>query len=158
MGQSSRRHPERAQAERCRTTLAMPDDSDANGGGSLDIEQLGQLEDARALFDKGVSFGTEGRHEDAVAAYGELISRYGETTDPEFQELVAYALRNRGVRLGMLDRHREAIESYDQLVARFGQALDPDLREHVAAALLNKGVRLKKLRRTKRLWRSLTSF
>jgi tetratricopeptide (TPR) repeat protein len=126
---------------------ALSDESGANGGGSLDSDGFGITDDAGALFDRGVALGEQSRHEEAIGAYEELISRHGEATDPELRKLVAYALRNRGFRLGMLDRHEEAIESYDELIARFGESQDTVLREQVAAALLNKGVRLKKLRR-----------
>jgi methyltransferase (TIGR00027 family) len=91
-----------------------------------------------------------GRSEDAIAAYDDLLSRFGAATELPLRELVANALVNKGVALSALGRGDDAIAAYDGLLARFNEATGLPLRELelVAKALLNKGVTLGALGRS----------
>ena len=87
------------------------------------------------------------RSDEAIAAYDEVVARFGTAAEPSLCERVALALLNKGDVLGYLKRNDEAIAVYDNVVARFGEATEPELRKLVAKALLNKGVVLNRLAR-----------
>jgi tetratricopeptide (TPR) repeat protein len=92
--------------------------------------------------DLGIALGELGRAEEAVAAYEEVVARFGDSAGDELGEQVAKALFNKGVQLGKLDRAAEAIAVYDEVVARFGDSAAEAEREAVGRALVNKGIRL----------------
>src|SRR5262249_28177360 len=77
---------------------------------------------------------------EAIAAYDDLIARFGTATELSPREYVALALNNKAVALSSLNRAEEAIEVYNHLLIRFGTATELPLRERVAAALKNKGI------------------
>jgi tetratricopeptide (TPR) repeat protein len=89
---------------------------------------------ARALFNKGITLGALGRSEDAIAAYDDVVGRFGLATEAPLREQVAMALVNKGVTLGALGRSEDAIAAYDDVVDRFGLATEAPLREQVAMA------------------------
>jgi tetratricopeptide (TPR) repeat protein len=103
---------------------------------------------ARSLYNKGVTLGMLNRSEDEIAAYDEVVRRFGDDTEPALREQVAKALYNKGFRLGALNRSEDAITAYDEVVRRFGDDTEPALREQVAKALYNKGARLGALNRS----------
>jgi len=109
--------------------------------GDVDLELSEQM--ARALFNKAVALGILGRSEEALAAYEEVVRRFGEANEPALREQVAKALFNKGVRLGALGRSEEEIAVSEEVVRRFGEATESALREQVAKALFNKGVALR---------------
>ena len=49
---------------------------------------------------KAVTLGQLDRSEEAVRAYGEVVTRFGDAAEPELREQVARALVNKGVTLG----------------------------------------------------------
>ena len=63
---------------------------------------------AGALVVKGVVLGQLGRHEEELAAYDQVIERFGGSKDPALAETVVMALRNAGSRLRELGREEEA--------------------------------------------------
>ena len=63
-----------------------------------------------------------GRSEDAIAAYDDVLARFGAATELPLRELVAKALVNKGVTLGALGRSEDAIAAYEDVLARFGAA------------------------------------
>ena len=106
------------------------------------MQTLTDSGDINAPLNTGVILGELGQPEDGIAAYDQVVERFGEATGPALREQVAKALVNKGVTLGQLGRSEEAAGAYDQVVERFGEATGPALREQVAMALVNKGVRL----------------
>ncbi len=84
---------------------------------------------------------------DTVAAYEEVIRRFGENEIPAVLGWVAKALVNKGAALGALNRPQEALEACDEVVRRFGESDNPTLRESVASALLNRAKPLGALNR-----------
>jgi hypothetical protein len=56
-----------------------------------------------ALVNKGAALRRAGRPEEAVAAYEEVISRFGDATEPGLREQVAKARRGKGQILGGTD-------------------------------------------------------
>ena len=60
---------------------------------------------------------TQGRVDDAIALYAELVDRYGDNEDAEVREQVARALQWQGYLLGQQGKSEERIRSYDALNA-----------------------------------------
>lgn len=102
---------------------------------------------AFALFNRAYALGELSRPDDEIAAYTELIDRFGKSDLLSLQERVAKALINRGITLGTLERHDDEIAAYDELIERFGKTDVPTLQEEVAEALVNKGITLGALER-----------
>ncbi|CAE6703844.1 tetratricopeptide repeat protein [Candidatus Nitrotoga fabula] len=94
---------------------------------------------SKALVNKGAALAQMGRNEEAIAAYDEVVHRFGEATEEPLREQVATALMNKGKTLGKMGRDEEAIAVYDKVVRHFGEATEAPLREQVATALVNKG-------------------
>jgi hypothetical protein len=69
-----------------------------------------------------------------IAAYDDLLARFGNATELPLRERVTRALVNKGITLGALDRSTEAIAVYDDVLARFDDATEPGLREQVEEA------------------------
>jgi tetratricopeptide (TPR) repeat protein len=92
-----------------------------------------------ALFAQGVAFGKQGKPDEEIAIYNDLIDRFGDSTVPALQEQMAKALLNKGVAFGQQNKPDEAIAAYEKLIARFGDSSMPALQELVAKALFNKG-------------------
>ena len=58
--------------------------------------------------------------QDAVAAWDEVIRRFGESEASADREQVSLALVNKGKALGRLGRAEEALAVLDDVVRRFG--------------------------------------
>ncbi len=99
-----------------------------------------QVEVAQALLNKGVAHGQRDESDAALAAYDDLVARYGAGAAPELQVQVAKALLNKGITHGQRDESKAELAAYDDLVARYGGSDAPELQLRVAKALLNKGV------------------
>jgi tetratricopeptide (TPR) repeat protein len=88
---------------------------------------------AATLASKGVTLMRLERYEEGIAVCGEVVSLYGDRTDPPTQVLVAGALLQQGIALGVLGRPEDALLAYDDLLQRFGDVTgNPDLAEVVA--------------------------
>jgi tetratricopeptide (TPR) repeat protein len=85
-------------------------------------------------MNKGVAHGKADRPDEEIAAYDEVVRRFGDAQEPALREQVAKALVNKGVAHGKADRPDEAIIAYDEVVRRFGDAQEPALRVLVAKA------------------------
>jgi tetratricopeptide (TPR) repeat protein len=138
-----------------KAALAKPDAAEI--ASPLPPESTAREDVVRVLRSKGFELAQLGRREEAIAAYDDLLARFGSATEPSIREHVAVArrlrdalsraLRSKGVELGELGRREEAIAAYDDLLACFGSATEPSIREDVARALCNKGVELGELGR-----------
>ncbi len=103
---------------------------------------------ANELFMAALKLDAEGRSDDEIAIYDEIVARFGDSDAAALKVPVAKALFNKGVRLGKLGRSEDAIAAYDEVVARFGSSDATELQESAARALFNKGITLGKLGRT----------
>jgi len=103
---------------------------------------------ARAMFYRAITLGNRDRGEEAITAYGQFVSRFANTEDPEIAEQVATALVNKGVTLGQLGQSEEAVAVYDEVVSHFGDLKEAGIAAQVALALVNKGVTLGQLGRS----------
>ena len=102
---------------------------------------------ARELIEKGVTFHKLKRPQEALAAYDEVVRRYGASKAPTLREAVAVALHCKGDLLWELERPEDALGTCDEVVHRYGASKAPTLRGAVAVALVNKGLVLHKLER-----------
>ena len=112
------------------------DDADASA------ERLG-----RDLLERGRAVRKLKRPEEALAAYDEVVRRFGENEAPALDETVAEALLEKGATLAGLHRQEEALATCDEVVGRYGESEAPTLLETVAKALFNKGVAFGELNR-----------
>ena len=74
---------------------------------------------ARELLRKALALAESGRLQDAVAAWDDVIRRYGASDAPADREQVSMALVNKGKALGGLGRAEEALAVLDDVVRRF---------------------------------------
>ena len=94
---------------------------------------------ARILHAKGLALEKLGESETAIAAWDEVVERFGAGSAPEIQFPVAMSLANKGYALDQLEETEQAIATFDEVVERFGDSDIPDLQLPLAMALLCKG-------------------
>ena len=102
---------------------------------------------ARELFGKALALVENGRLQDAVAAWDEVVRRFGESDAPADLEQVSMALVSKGMALGGLGRVEEALAVLDEVVRRFGVNSGEGHPVAVATALAGKGEMLTNLNR-----------
>jgi tetratricopeptide (TPR) repeat protein len=78
--------------------------------------------------------GELGRPADALAAFQQVIDRYGDDPAPALRERVAAALGNQGAMFGTLGRPAEALGAYQQVIDRYGEDPAPKMRRRVERA------------------------
>ena len=101
-----------------------------------------QVEVAKALLNKGITHGQRDESKAELAAYDDLVARYGGSDAPELQVRVAKALLFKGITHGQRDESEAELAAYDDLVGRYGGSDTPELQVRVAKALLFKGITL----------------
>ena len=104
-----------------------------------DSQEL-QVQVAKALLFEGITHDLSNESEAALAAYDDLIARFGDSDSPELQVQVAEALLFKGVTYSQRDESEAALAAYDDLIARFGDSDSPKIQVQVAQALLFKGI------------------
>ena len=102
---------------------------------------------ARELLRKALTLAESGQLQDAVAAWDEVIRRFGESDARPDLEQVSMALVNKGKALGRLGRAEEALAVLDDVVRRFGVNNGEGHTLAVATALAGKGGMLSSLDR-----------
>ncbi|MEZ5479561.1 MAG: tetratricopeptide repeat protein [Thiolinea sp.] len=82
---------------------------------------------AKALLNKGVTLGEKlNDPQGEVAAYDDLLQRFGDSPVPGVQEQCAKALFSKGVTLRQqLNDPQGAVATYDKLLQRFGDSPSP---------------------------------
>jgi hypothetical protein len=104
--------------------------------------------EAVALFNEAIRLKELERDEDVVAAYDELVVRFGGTDQlPGTALLVVKGIQNRALALGRLGRDEERLAAYEDIVMRYGDATEPEMRERVARALHSRATAFGKLGR-----------
>ena len=89
---------------------------------------------------KGITHGQRDESGTELAAYDDLVARFGANDTPEIQVQVATALVNKGVTHGRRSEHDAALVANNDLIARFGASDTPEIQVQVAKTLVNKGV------------------
>ena len=102
---------------------------------------------AKELLRKALALAESGQLQDAVAAWDEVIRRFGESDATADLEQVSLALVNKGKALGRLGRAEEALTVLDDVERRFGVNNGEGHSLAVATALAGKGGMLSNLDR-----------
>jgi tetratricopeptide (TPR) repeat protein len=103
-------------------------------GKILELPRATPEQIARALFHKGAALGELGHAQDELAAYDEVIRRFGDSSEPGLREQVAKALFNKGITLSQINRMDDAAEVCDDVISRFGGAPEAEIRKLVDSA------------------------
>jgi tetratricopeptide (TPR) repeat protein len=93
----------------------------------------------RDLIEAGATLEALGHHDEALAAYTEVDTRFSDDADADVAELVAIALLRRGQMLSKLRRREESIAVFEDIVSRFQGAEDPRFRIRVAQSHFRSG-------------------
>jgi hypothetical protein len=83
------------------------------------------LREAKALHGQGYCLMEMGRQSEAIAAYDEVVRRFGDSSEPALKERVAKALINKGYALYSGGKQAEAIAACDEVVRRLGDSSEP---------------------------------
>ena len=78
--------------------------------------------------------------DDAIAAYDDLVARFGDDDAPELRVACCEGLRNKAAALIEAGRPIEAIETYSHLNEIYGADVSSAVQERVAIALVNHGL------------------
>ena len=92
---------------------------------------------AGTLLFNGIHLDKLHREEEALAAYNDVITRFGNSQNTKIQEDVAKALFNKGGDLYELHRIGQARADWEELVYRFKDNPDVDIQKTVANARHN---------------------
>ena len=65
--------------------------------------------------------------DEQLAAFEEVISRYGDSTDPDNTPNLARAFYSKAFALQEMGRHTEAADAYDVVISRYGDSDDRSL-------------------------------
>ena len=103
--------------------------------------------EGRKLLHTGATLIERKRLAEAMAAFDEVVRRYGESPEPAHFDLAAKALMGRGAVFLELKLFGEALEVCDEVVRRFGTNEVPALVGLAASAMLHKGFALDELGR-----------
>lgn len=96
---------------------------------------------AAALISRGNALGAT-EPAAAIALYDEVVTRFGEATEPQLREQVAQALIGKAIIMREGGEYEAATIAYGEVVTRFGEATEPELRAWLATALLHRGMAL----------------
>ena len=94
---------------------------------------------ARAFHIKARAYKELDDSQAAVAAYDEVVTRFGASDSPEVQVPVAWALSRKGDVQTERGELGAAVAAYDEVVTRFGASDSPEVQAAVAGALSRKG-------------------
>ncbi|MFV3130754.1 tetratricopeptide repeat protein [Niveispirillum sp. KHB5.9] len=98
-----------------------------------------KLATAVALLSQGHSLVEKSDFLTAVSIFTDIITRFGDDTEPRLQELVAWVMVKKGFAHGQMGDHSAEIVAYETVIDRFAEDTAPNRRILVAMALVNKG-------------------
>ena len=87
-----------------------------------------------------------GRREEEIAAYDDVLSRYGQAAEPGLRAQVARALSHKGAALGLMNRTAEEVAAYQQFEG-YQAALEPAHPNLLASTLYLRGMAPQNLNR-----------
>ena len=114
----------------------------------LPEDEFEELAAAKPLFRKAVELQKQGRLEESLAAWDEVVRRFGESRSPGVFQLVALAHYCKAWALGELDRPEDALAGFEEAGRRLGEGDTEVDVEMLADALLRRGLTLAQLDRT----------
>jgi tetratricopeptide (TPR) repeat protein len=90
---------------------------------------------AKALNNKGITlYELDRGFDEQLAAFGEVISRYGDSPDPNNAPNLARAYFSKGYALETMGLPADAVEAYDEVIRRYSDSEDPLVASFVDAA------------------------
>lgn len=95
---------------------------------------------ASYLLRKGRAMTNGPERESALLIFDDLITRFGDDTEPDIREIVADGMDGKARLLKNLGRAPEAVDTYDYLIARYEADESIGIRESVAIAFHNKAI------------------
>jgi tetratricopeptide (TPR) repeat protein len=95
---------------------------------------MSQVDAVAAAWEAALELGRAGRNEEQLAAYEDLIGRFGDDPDPVVRGKAARASLFRAIVLRDTDRVADALAAYDDLLSRFGADPDPGIHLTVVEA------------------------
>lgn len=107
---------------------------------------------AFAYFNKGVAYRQADKYQQAVAAYDELLARFGDSQQVVVKNLLASAYSNQAENLVKMEQYDQARMVVDAALAKFASSTDPALMEAIATLYNNKGFLL--FAQAKQQWRA----
>ena len=99
-----------------------------------------QMVVAKALTNEGIMHHARGEHEAELAAFDDLVARFGAIDTLELQVPVSQALLIKGITHGQRGESDAALAAFDDLIARFGASNALELQVPVSQAMFNKGI------------------
>ena len=102
---------------------------------------------AQILYKQAFSLTDRGHLPEALAAWDELVRRFGDSDAQPELEYVAIALINKGIALGTMNRPNDAIAAWQEVVNRFEFSDGEIFRSTVARALVSSAAMLGTLNR-----------
>ena len=87
-----------------------------------------------ALVNKGVRLGSLNRSQEAIAAYDDVVKRFGEATEPALREQVAKALVNKGILLLRQEKNAQACQCFSEIMRfwKVNQGIEGQLNKVIA--------------------------
>jgi hypothetical protein len=107
---------------------------------SASYEPLLKEQVAKALFNRGVLFGRQGKTVDERAMCDEIVRQIGDAADTGLKVMVARALFNKAMTFARQMQLEEANRIYDEIIDRFGAAEELALKEQVSRVPADRGV------------------
>lgn len=114
---------------------------------STQSSSLAAEEVARCLLNIGFVYGQLKRPEEAIEAYKQLVTLYGDRPEAAIAVQVARGLVNMGIPYGQLERPEEAIEACEDVVRLYKDRPEAAIAECVARGLVNMGITYGRLER-----------
>ena len=102
--------------------------------GGVAADRSGRTAAARALTAEGCELEELDRPEEALEVFRRVIVEYGQASEPELREQVAFALLRTGLILCFVHRRAEAIAALGALLKTFADDESQPIADHLAIA------------------------
>jgi tetratricopeptide (TPR) repeat protein len=109
------------------------------------MKQPDPLTTAQDLCMHGIALSSEGKREESLIVYTQVLEQYGSRRSVPFLRVLATAMFNMGTTLGILERNEESVKAYDKLIAKLDKQDKPELMLYIVKAMMNKAYRLNTL-------------
>jgi tetratricopeptide (TPR) repeat protein len=106
---------------------------------------MSEAEDAQQQIERARAYLAAGRYGDAVAAFDDVVARFGHSSDQEVDWLVGDALLAKANGLLQIERDEMALAVYEEMAARYRDR--PGFRGQLSRALVQQGTTLARLGR-----------
>lgn len=94
-------------------------------------------QNAVAEVERAVKLSAQGRHEEALRIFDDVVQRHTRATHLGLKAAVANALYHKGVTLALRGLDRDAVDTWRELERGFGPATEPEVADWVVRGLFN---------------------